>query len=263
MTVGSAHQPLRSLVRDELRALVVTGELAPGTRIVEDRLAERLGVSRNPVREALQALAGEGFVELAAAARRRRRPDHAGAGRGPVRRPRGARAARGAAGRPARRRRRRRAPARGPRAGPRGHRRAASSTCSPRYNTEFHSLVVELSGNDYLGAAGGPDGAAGAVGVPHQRRHPGAALVDRARGAAAGDRLPATRSTPRRVAARARRGRAGVVPATLPSEPTEPARALTCAPGRRGIGTRPFTQTFTPTVLYTVDSCVTVGAPAT
>ncbi len=64
MTVGRVHQPLRSLVSDELRRLVVTGELPPGSRIVEDRLAERLGVSRNPVREALQALAAEGFVEI-------------------------------------------------------------------------------------------------------------------------------------------------------------------------------------------------------
>lgn len=57
-------QPLRSLVCDELRRLVITGELAPGTRLVENRLATRLGVSRNPVREALQTLASEGFVEL-------------------------------------------------------------------------------------------------------------------------------------------------------------------------------------------------------
>lgn len=64
MTVGRVHQPLRSLVSDELRRLVVTGELPPGARIVEDRLAERLGVSRNPVREALQALAAEGFVKI-------------------------------------------------------------------------------------------------------------------------------------------------------------------------------------------------------
>lgn len=57
-------RPLRSLVCDELRRLVITGELTPGTRLVENRLAARLGVSRNPVREALQTLAGEGFVEL-------------------------------------------------------------------------------------------------------------------------------------------------------------------------------------------------------
>jgi DNA-binding GntR family transcriptional regulator len=64
VTIGTAHQPLRSLVCDELRRLVITGELAPGTRLVEDRLAARLGVSRNPVREALQTLASEGFVDL-------------------------------------------------------------------------------------------------------------------------------------------------------------------------------------------------------
>lgn len=63
-TLGGEHRPLRQLVRDELRRMVITGELAPGSRLVEDRLAESLGVSRNPVREALQALAGEGFVEL-------------------------------------------------------------------------------------------------------------------------------------------------------------------------------------------------------
>jgi DNA-binding GntR family transcriptional regulator len=64
LTIGTAHRPLRSLVCDELRRLVITGELAPGTRLVEDRLASRLGVSRNPVREALQTLCSEGFVEI-------------------------------------------------------------------------------------------------------------------------------------------------------------------------------------------------------
>ncbi len=64
MTIGADHQPLRSLVCDELRRLIITGELEPGTRLVEDRLAARLGVSRNPVREALQTLAGEGFVDM-------------------------------------------------------------------------------------------------------------------------------------------------------------------------------------------------------
>lgn len=64
MTIGTGHQPLRSLVCDELRRQVITGELPPGTRLVEDRLAAALGVSRNPVREALQTLAGEGFVSI-------------------------------------------------------------------------------------------------------------------------------------------------------------------------------------------------------
>jgi DNA-binding GntR family transcriptional regulator len=64
VTIGTAHRPLRSMVCDELRRLVITGEFAPGTRLVEDRVAARLGVSRNPVREALQTLASEGFVEI-------------------------------------------------------------------------------------------------------------------------------------------------------------------------------------------------------
>jgi DNA-binding GntR family transcriptional regulator len=64
VTIGTAHQPLRSLVCDELRRLVITGDLAPGARLVEEQLASRLGVSRNPVREALQTLASEGFVEI-------------------------------------------------------------------------------------------------------------------------------------------------------------------------------------------------------
>lgn len=64
MSIGTTHRPLRSLVLDELRRLVVTGELPPGTRLVEDRLAEQLGVSRNPVREALQVLVAEGFVTV-------------------------------------------------------------------------------------------------------------------------------------------------------------------------------------------------------
>ena len=42
----------------------IVGELAPGERLFEDRLAEQLGVSRNPVREALRALEGTGLVEV-------------------------------------------------------------------------------------------------------------------------------------------------------------------------------------------------------
>lgn len=47
---------------DRLRALVVSGEIAPGERLVERHLAERLGLSRIPVREALQTLVAEGFA---------------------------------------------------------------------------------------------------------------------------------------------------------------------------------------------------------
>jgi DNA-binding GntR family transcriptional regulator len=45
-----------------LRELIVGGLLAPGSRIVETEIATRLGVSRTPVREALQRLLQEGYV---------------------------------------------------------------------------------------------------------------------------------------------------------------------------------------------------------
>lgn len=63
-TLGSAHQPLRELVTEEIRRRILTGVLAPGERLVEDRLGGTLGVSRNPVREAIRVLATEGFVEV-------------------------------------------------------------------------------------------------------------------------------------------------------------------------------------------------------
>jgi DNA-binding GntR family transcriptional regulator len=62
--IGTFHQPLRVPVRDELRRRIIAGVLPQGERLFEDQLAQELGVSRNPVREALQTLAREGFVEL-------------------------------------------------------------------------------------------------------------------------------------------------------------------------------------------------------
>lgn len=53
---------LATQVHDRLRSLIVHGQLAPGSRIVENDIAERLGVSRTPVRGALQRLQREGFV---------------------------------------------------------------------------------------------------------------------------------------------------------------------------------------------------------
>jgi DNA-binding GntR family transcriptional regulator len=55
--------PVRDSVREAIRALVLAGELRPGDRLVERQLAERLGVSRVPVREALRQLAHEGLAE--------------------------------------------------------------------------------------------------------------------------------------------------------------------------------------------------------
>lgn len=62
--LGDAHQGLATKVRDALRHQIVTGERAPGARLVEGELAEEFGVSRNPTREALHLLSGEGFVTL-------------------------------------------------------------------------------------------------------------------------------------------------------------------------------------------------------
>ncbi len=49
-------------VYDALRTLIVRGQLAPGARIPEIEVARRLGVSRTPVRAALQRLEREGYV---------------------------------------------------------------------------------------------------------------------------------------------------------------------------------------------------------
>ncbi|MBM3670164.1 MAG: GntR family transcriptional regulator [Actinobacteria bacterium] len=49
-------------IADELRAAILSGEMAPGTRLITAELAERWGVSRGPVREALMALENEGIV---------------------------------------------------------------------------------------------------------------------------------------------------------------------------------------------------------
>ena len=52
-------------IAQRIRELIVEGALPPGTRVAEAAIAERLGVSRTPVRSALPALAGEGLLEPA------------------------------------------------------------------------------------------------------------------------------------------------------------------------------------------------------
>ena len=51
-------------VADRLRSLILNRHLGPGERLVQDDLAEQLGVSRTPIREALHALAADGLVVL-------------------------------------------------------------------------------------------------------------------------------------------------------------------------------------------------------
>ena len=56
--------PLREAAYEALLELIISGALRPGQHLVESELAERLGVSRQPVREALQRLSNERWVDL-------------------------------------------------------------------------------------------------------------------------------------------------------------------------------------------------------
>jgi DNA-binding GntR family transcriptional regulator len=56
--------PLRQRVYDSLVELIIYGTLAPGEHLVEADIANRLGTSRIPVREALQLLHRDGWVDL-------------------------------------------------------------------------------------------------------------------------------------------------------------------------------------------------------
>ena len=59
-----SYQPLREVVCESLREAIRSGVLKPGERIMEIQLAEELGVSRTPVREAIRKLELEGYVVM-------------------------------------------------------------------------------------------------------------------------------------------------------------------------------------------------------
>jgi DNA-binding GntR family transcriptional regulator len=56
--------PLRQSVYDALIDLIVAGDLPPGEHLVETDLARQLGVSRQPIREALHRMEAEGWIDL-------------------------------------------------------------------------------------------------------------------------------------------------------------------------------------------------------
>jgi DNA-binding GntR family transcriptional regulator len=58
-----AHENAAARVASELRSEILQGDLAPGSRISQQSTAERFGVSRIPVRDAIQMLVGEGLVQ--------------------------------------------------------------------------------------------------------------------------------------------------------------------------------------------------------
>lgn len=60
--IDNEYLPLRDVVFNTLRQQILTGELKPGERLMEIHLANKLGVSRTPIREAIRKLELEGLV---------------------------------------------------------------------------------------------------------------------------------------------------------------------------------------------------------
>lgn len=58
------YLPLREVVFNSLREAILTGQLQPGERLMEIQIAENLGVSRTPVREAIRKLEIEGLAVM-------------------------------------------------------------------------------------------------------------------------------------------------------------------------------------------------------
>ncbi|NJD01784.1 MAG: GntR family transcriptional regulator [Ruminiclostridium sp.] len=58
------YKPLREVIFNTLREAIIVGELKPGERLMEVQLAEKMGVSRTPVREAIRKLELEGLVDM-------------------------------------------------------------------------------------------------------------------------------------------------------------------------------------------------------
>ncbi|MGM4903404.1 GntR family transcriptional regulator [Tardiphaga sp. 866_E4_N2_1] len=70
MSDQSAQSPDRTATRslsvaDRIRSFILEGDFEPGARLQEVRLSEMLGVSRTPIRAALQSLAADGLLEYA------------------------------------------------------------------------------------------------------------------------------------------------------------------------------------------------------
>ena len=61
---ASAYMTLRDVVFKSIRDAILSGSLKAGERLMEKNLADKLGVSRTPIREALRKLEIEGFIEM-------------------------------------------------------------------------------------------------------------------------------------------------------------------------------------------------------
>jgi DNA-binding GntR family transcriptional regulator len=62
-TDNTSHKQLRNIVADQMRSAILDGRYKPGEWLRQERLAQDLGVSQMPVREALKELAAEGLIE--------------------------------------------------------------------------------------------------------------------------------------------------------------------------------------------------------
>ena len=63
LTDIKSHKQLRNIVAEQMRAAILNGHYKPGEWLRQERLAQDLGVSQMPVREALKELAAEGLIE--------------------------------------------------------------------------------------------------------------------------------------------------------------------------------------------------------
>ena len=64
MFEAKRQPPLSEQAYNQIKDAICQGSVAPGDILSENQIAQQLGMSRTPVREALRALASEGFVEI-------------------------------------------------------------------------------------------------------------------------------------------------------------------------------------------------------
>src|SRR6056297_804513 len=60
----NGYKPLGNIVYESLKESILNGSLKPGEKLMESRIAEDLGVSRTPVREAIRKLEKEKYVKM-------------------------------------------------------------------------------------------------------------------------------------------------------------------------------------------------------
>lgn len=61
---SNVYKPLGDVVYEHLKNAIISGELSEGERLMEIQIAEAIGVSRTPVRDAMKKLEQEGFIEV-------------------------------------------------------------------------------------------------------------------------------------------------------------------------------------------------------